>query len=292
MKKTDLSELVQEVNKSDISSIKQIIIPLIQVINDPKSSAVELQDIIVKDPPLSAKLLKISNSAYYGFRRKISKILEAIVCIGFDKVKELALRQKVCELFKNCESFKGFSRVALWEHSLAVALCGKYIYMREFKEQGEIIYSAGLLQNIGIIIEDQFLQKDFESILTDAYNEDKNLYELERNRLGFDHADIGRAVSDNWNFPDELVLAIANHHNPVASENGYKRIIMTSFIADYICQRYELGYCDAPYKNEALYLKCLDELSIEKEAMELIIEDVQEEISKLKEYGWFQNEIN
>ena len=289
---TDLSELVQEVNKSDISSIKQTIIPLIQLINDPKSSARELQDIIVKDPPLSAKLLKISNSAYYGFRRKISKILEAIVCIGFDKVKEMAFNQKVYEFFENCDSFNGFSRVALWEHSLAVALCGKYIYMREFKEQGEIIYSAGLLQNIGIIIEDQFLQKEFKSILTDAYNDHMNLYELEKNRLGFDHADIGRAISDNWNFPDELVLSIGNHHNPIGCGNGHERIIMTSFIADYICQRHEVGYCDAPNENEALYLECLDELSIEREAMELIIEDVQDEISRLKECGWFQNEIS
>ena len=127
MNNIELSELVEEVNKSDISSIKQVIIQLIQIMNDPKAGAKDLQGIIEKDPPLSARLLKISNSAYYGFRRKISKILEAIVSIGFDAVKELALSQKVCELFNNSEAFEGFSRVALWEHSLAVALCGKYI---------------------------------------------------------------------------------------------------------------------------------------------------------------------
>ena len=184
------------------------------VINNPKSSATDLKNIIEKDPHLSARLLKLTNSAYYGFRRKISNVHEAIVCIGFNTVKELALNQKVCELFQHDINIEGYSRTLLWEHSVAVALCNKSIYMKEFQESGENIYTAGLLHNIGIIVEDQFLQERFRAILVQSRKEECNLLSAEKNIFGFDHTDIGRALADNWGFPEGLVIAIGNHHEP------------------------------------------------------------------------------
>lgn len=260
------------------------------MINDPKSSARNLKNIIEKDPPLSARLLRLANSAYYGFRRKISSIQEAIVGIGFNAVKEVGLSQKVCELFQKDGSFEGFSRTALWEHSVAVAICNKFIYMEEFREQGENIYSAGLLHNIGIIVEDQFLQNRFKDVLVQSRKDKCNLPDAEKNILGFDHTDIGRALTRNWDLPDELVMAIGNHHEPDRVDDTFKKITLTSYISDYICQSNEMGYCDAPYENQSLYTKCLKELNIQEKAMKLIIQEVQEEMQKMKKSGWFQNE--
>ncbi|HDY90053.1 MAG TPA: HDOD domain-containing protein, partial [bacterium] len=115
-KNNKLNELVKNVNKSDISSIKGVIIRLITVINNPKTSAIDLKNIIEKDPPLASRLLKRANSAYYGFQKKINEIQEAIILIGFDDVIELALSQKVCELFQKDGHFEGYSRTGLWEH--------------------------------------------------------------------------------------------------------------------------------------------------------------------------------
>ncbi|MBT4484365.1 MAG: HDOD domain-containing protein [Candidatus Latescibacteria bacterium] len=285
-----LDKLVELVNKSDISSIKEVIMQLMTVINDPKSSAKDLKMLIEKDPPLSARLLKIANSAYYGFQRNISSIQEAIVGIGFNLVKELALSQKVCELFQKNGHFEGYSRTALWEHSIAVAICCKLTYMREFREPGENVYTAGLLHNIGIIVEDQFLQNKFKDILLLSIKDKCNLSFSEKDILGFDHADIGRAISDNWNFPDELSVAIGFHHAPNMVKGELKKITLTLYISDYICQRNDNGYCDAPYENQPLFTKCLKELNIKEKAMDFIVEDVQEEIQKMKKGGWFQNE--
>ena len=136
IKNIKLNKLITMVNISDISSIKEVITQLISVINDPKTGAKDLKDIIEKDPSLSARLLRVANSAYYGFRRRISNVQEAIVGIGFIAVKELALNQKVCELFQKDFYFQEYSRAALWEHSVAVALCNKSTYMKEFRELG------------------------------------------------------------------------------------------------------------------------------------------------------------
>ena len=282
-----LNEVVEKVNMSDISSIKEVVIQLITVINDPKSSAKDLKNVIERDPPMSGRLLRLANSAYYGFRRRISNIQDAIVGIGFGAVIELTLNQKVCELFKKKVNFDGYSRITLWEHSVAVALCSKSIYMKEFSESGENIYTAGLLHNIGIIVEDQFLQNKFKDALVQSRKDKCILLYAEKNVFGFDHTDIGRAIANNWHFPDELVIAIGNHHEPDRVDDKFKKITLTLYISDYICQRNNIGYCDAPYENQSLYTNCLMELKIEEKAMNFILEDVQEEIQKMKADGWF-----
>ena len=113
-KSEKLKNLLVLVNNSDISSIKSTVSELVQLINDPKSSAKDLKKVVELDPPLTAKLLKLANSAYYGFPRTIGDIQEAVVCIGFETLKELELSQKVCQLFNQVDTFAGYSRALLW----------------------------------------------------------------------------------------------------------------------------------------------------------------------------------
>ncbi|MFC1608118.1 HDOD domain-containing protein, partial [Candidatus Latescibacterota bacterium] len=251
----------------DISSIKEVIVHLIAVINDPKSSATDLKNVIERDPPLSARLIKVANSAYYGFRRQIGKIQEAIVGIGFDAVKELSLSQKVCELFNAGRSFHGYSRTALWEHSLAVAMFSKYIFMQEFKLHGEKVYTAGLLQNMGIIIEDQFLSDCFKQALTVSKEKSSNMRDCERECIGYDHTTIGGALVNDWGFPEELVVAIGSHHDPGNVEESYEKVALTAFVADYYTQRQEIGFCDEPYADEAVFARSLDKLGLQEMAL-------------------------
>lgn len=204
--------IIKLVNKSDISSIKQVVTEILRIIKDESSSARDLRNIVEKDPPLCANVLKLANSAQYGYPKSISDIQEAIICIGFDAVRELALNQKVCELFMKEDTIHGYSRLSLWKHCSAVALCCKMIYRREFRERGDNIYVAGLLHDLGIIVEDQFFREMFEQALKKSAQEEINLYTAEKATLKIDHAAISRAVADDWDFPDELVHAMGFHH--------------------------------------------------------------------------------
>ncbi|MFC1539012.1 HDOD domain-containing protein [Candidatus Latescibacterota bacterium] len=285
--KNEFNNLIEKVNNSDISSIKEVLMQIIKITNDPKSCAIDLKNVIEKDPPLSARLLKLANSSYYGLHRRIFEIQEAIICIGFNAVKELALNQKICELFKKNVFFEGYSRNALWENSIAVALCCKLLYMVKFKNPGENIYLAGLLHNIGIILEDQFMQDKFKDVLMQSKKDKCNLSQAEINILGFNHEDIGMAIAYNWNFPDELVIPIGNHHKPDVVDDKYKKIVMTLYISDFICQMNNIGYCDASYENQSLYTRSLKELKIQEESMNLIIKEVQNETQIMKKNKWF-----
>ena len=102
-----ISKIIELVDKSEISSIQSVVSGVIDVINDPQSSAKDLKDIIEIDPPLTARVLKVANSAYYYSLRKISEIQHAVIWIGYDVVKEIALSQKICGAFDQDETFSG-----------------------------------------------------------------------------------------------------------------------------------------------------------------------------------------
>jgi putative nucleotidyltransferase with HDIG domain len=283
-----VSKIIELVEQSEISSIQSVVSGVIDVINDPQSSAKDLKDIIEIDPPLTARVLKVANSAYYYSLRKISEIQHAVIWIGFDVVKEIALSQKVCEVFDHDETISGYSGISLWKHSIAVALLGKMVCRREFGERGENAYAAGLLHDIGIIVENQFLENDFIDILKNAEKEKKNLSVSEYEVLGYTHTDIGKMLTDHWSFPEELVVAIGNHHTPDKAPQEFSKFASTLYIADYLCQERGIGYSDAPFCDPGIFRRCLKRLDVKGYALDLIVKDMEQEISMMEDQGLFQ----
>ena len=282
---TRLEWIVKKVRESNISSIKNVISGLIRLIHDPESSAKDFKDIIQIDPPLTGKLLQLANSAYYAPQRKICEIQQAMIWVGFDALKELAIRQKVCEVFQGKSAIEGFSRNALWKHCVAVALMGKLIYRREFGEKGEKIYVAGLLHDIGIIALEQFCQKDFKRIVSKTLKDGKNQTEIEKEIIGFDHGEIGRAITEDWELPRKLSEIIGAHHDPENISQEFLRIGLTLYVADYLCQQRNLGYRNVPFQDGKRFKRCLKKLNLTFYALDLIAADVETEILRMEEKG-------
>lgn len=282
-----LKHLISLVNKSDISSIKKVVSGIIRIVNDPKSSASDLKKLIEIDPPLTARILRVANSAYYASRMEVSAIQQAIVRIGFNALLELALSQKVCSIFEKDEPIGIYSRRSLWKHSVAVSLLGKLIFRREFGEKGETIFVGGLLHDLGIIVEDQFFQDDFIQLQREMSHNVINLTDAEGKVLGITHTDIAKAIANNWNLPKELVFAMGCHHNPKEAPKEFSRIVTTLYIADYSCQEMGIGYGDAPLRDETVFQECLNKLDIKPHALELITKDMEQELRKMEEGGLF-----
>ena len=286
-KTNNINKLLQLVDNSELSSIKNIVTGLIKIINDPKSTARDLTDLIQIDPPLTAKVLRLANSAYYSPREKVSEITRAVIWVGYDAIKELAINQKVCEIFTNGQINEEYSREMLWRHSLAVALLGKFIYRREFGERGENIYAAGLLHEIGIIVNDQLYPDKFQQLLHQSKIDKQNLIEIEYEYSGYDHSQSGQAIMEHWQIPEEICFAIGNHHTPEDAPKQYTKIAYTLYIADYFCQRREIGFCDAPFESENVFNRCMKHLGLEHHALELLSENVEIEMKKMEEQGFF-----
>jgi len=281
----DLNMLARKAGVSELASIGSVVTRVMQIIRNPNSSVGDLKELIEIDPPLSAKVLRRSNSAYYGLKRAISSIQESIVFLGFNALKELALNLKIGKLFENDIAIGMYSRKILWKHSLAVALCAKYIYRREFREHGEDIYSAGLLHDIGIIVEEQFLPTQFKEIISKTETELKELESVEKEFLGFTHSDIGEKITIAWNMPEDLIKCIAYHHAPLRVPPEYIRGTYVIFISDYICNKNGLGFEPVLENDEKLYVDFLARLNLSEDSIELILCDVQDELAEMEKNG-------
>jgi len=282
-----LEDIVKLVNQSEISSIKSVVSGIVKIINDPDSSIWDLKEIIEVDPPLTAKVLMKANSTYYAPPKRIGEIKQAVIWIGFDALKELALSQKVFGIFNGNGSVNGYSLTSLWKHCVATALFTKMIYRREFRERGANAYVAGLLHDIGIIVESQFLPNEFKQVLRKAKQEKKNLSEAEQEFFGYNHAHIGMAIAQNWNLPQELIDAIGYHDKPLESSQTFSKLASTLYVAEYCCKNNNIGYSDAPFPDDAVFRGCLTELNVKPQALDLIVADVKSELAKMEGQGLF-----
>jgi putative nucleotidyltransferase with HDIG domain len=280
-----IDNLVAKAGISELASIGSIVNRIVQIIRNPNSSASDLKEIIEIDPPLSAKVLRRANSAYYGVKRNIVSIQEAVVFMGFRALKELALNLKIGKVFEKDTALGDYSRKKLWKHSLALALCCKSIYRKEFREQGEDIYSAALLHDIGIMVLEEFAPDEFQKVLHKIEEEQLPTCDAEKEILGFDHAQIGQALTRKWQLPEELTNAIGYHHRPLRANPDYAKPAYTVYVSDYICKQYGVGLFGFQEKSSDTYEKCLESLNISEENLEIIMEDVIEELEEMERNG-------
>jgi HD-like signal output (HDOD) protein len=283
-----IEELLAIVESSAVKPLPLILQRIIGILSDPAAAIMDLKNVVDTDPPLTANILRKANSAYYGFRRVVTDVLDAIVIMGFDEIKELALNQKLWELFRLGNGrIPGYSRISLWTHCISVALCSKYIYRREWGLRGHEAYTAGLLHDIGIIVEDQFLPQDFVTVAGLVHAHEANQHEAEERIIGFCHEDLAIRLLEQWDIPEELcrAVAVAERPDPIDQTAGVLADVL--YVSSYACQGRGIGYIEMPLADRGMYELCLKRLEIEEVSMELIMRDVEEQIMKMRKDMWF-----
>jgi putative nucleotidyltransferase with HDIG domain len=289
-KEAALAKLIETVDESELGSIKSVVSGVVRIINDPKATIKDLKEVIEIDPPLTAKVLTVANSVYYGTPRKIFAIDQAVIWIGFEALREITLHQKVLEAFQKEGDHEGYSRSALWRHSVATAILGKMIYRLEFRERGENVYAAGLLHDIGLIVEDQFLHPGFVKALDLAKQEKLNLAEAETEVLEYEHTEVAEALASHWNLPEELVTAMRRHHSISPFDTSNIKLAMTLYTADHLVMDAGIGYKDAPNPSNSVFANCISQLGLQRAALKLIVAQMKDEIRRLEDLGFFHDD--
>lgn len=208
--------------KTVVSNIRNLPTPPIvfqqiqKVINDPSVSAGQIASILSEDPAMSAKVLKLTNSAFYGLSREIESVKQAVLIVGIEAVKNLVLSASVLEMFKG--NIDQDYQNSFWRHSLATAFCSRML-VKNLKSQRMVesdpAFSAGLLHDVGKMILSCFLPKEYAEFrkmrVDDKIHTD---YELELQLFGYTHAQIGGCLAAQWKLPSKLAEAIVQHHTP------------------------------------------------------------------------------
>jgi HD-like signal output (HDOD) protein len=185
-------------------------------IANPNTSAYHIASIIAEDPAMSAKILRLSNSAFYGTRMEITSVKQAIITIGLEAIRSLVLSTSVFDAFKINKGLAQFQE-DFWRHSLAVGSACRAlmrITSTDWIKDSDKVFSAGLLHDIGKLVLVACLPKEFAKLnITDvktySFNE-----KSEKEKLGYTHSDLGTALAQKWNLPGLLQDAIAFHHIP------------------------------------------------------------------------------
>ncbi|MCJ8347643.1 HDOD domain-containing protein [bacterium] len=274
--KESLRELSQRIQS--VSTIPTVALQILNAINDPDSSINDLEKLIKLDPSLSSKVLNMANSAYFGLTSPIYEIKNALINLGFRTVTEIALSASVCDSFKSDETIAHYNRSGLWEHSVGVALCAKLVANAIKAPYEEIIFSIGILHDLGVIMLDQYLHEDFMNILSDPDAQDYHLVQLEKEILGFDHQELVAEVLKTWKLPEEFKISISRHHLMENSECG--EICQIIYLSNVICNKLEIGFVETSSVDMDSYLHCLETLQITEEDISVIQDKLKEEIKQ------------
>ncbi len=199
----------------EISTLPQVMTRIMQIITDENSCAVDLANEIAKDKSLTAKVLKMVNSAYYGFYREIVRVSDAVVVLGFNEIRRLSLAISVLDIFGR--SKRSEIRMKLWNHSLACAALSD-ILAKQWRVHDSGAFTAGLLHDIGKAVLDQYFSSMFAAVQASMQKDSLKTHEAERLLFNFDHADIGCWLCEQWNLPVSLSEAIRNHHRIESAE--------------------------------------------------------------------------
>ncbi len=266
----------------NVPSIPSVVVKLRQYLSDPDVSFKELAKIIEYDPGLTANLLQLANSAYFGWSGGIKTVKEAITRLGTNRIFQMVLCMSVAPLVR--KPVKGYDMESngLWVHSIAVAICAEQLAKRLDIPNSEEAFTAGLLHDMGKVLLGTFVEVDDEPIKDLVNNQGLSFNEAERQVLGIDHAEAAAELLKYWNLPENVVAAARWHHNPEQADDKHQEIVDLVHVADIFCIRTGWGIgTDGP-------LYCLNEeagerLGINSEVEDKVTEKVGESIDDLKD---------
>ena len=196
-------------HSKNLPTLPAIIQKLTSMAEDPNTTTDQMGRVIAKDHILAAKLLRLVNSAFYGFPQRISSLSSAIILLGFNVIKSLIISSSIFDLMESQD-------VQLWEHSLGCAVACSVLAKRLDVADPEEISTAGLIHDIGKVAIKMELPDHYEEINRLVSDQQTSRREAERQLLHLDHAEVGGWLAKSWNLPPKLIEPIAGHHEPGA----------------------------------------------------------------------------
>ncbi len=275
---TGLNDIVERIDL--LAPIPAIASQIITKSEDPDSSLSEIADLIVNDPALTANLLKICNSAYFGLPRKVESVKDAVAWVGLDQIVELVLTNSVSDNFKKGLEGYGLGEGELWRHAVTSAHVAKSLAHRFGVSQNKhLIYTAALLKDIGKLILGRFVAFSAEKINILVHSQGYSFNDAEKNVIGMNHEELGAMVGEKWSFSEKQIYIIRHHH--LTDESARQDLETTLiYLADIICMM--MGICTGTDGlSYRFYSDVLERINVSEKDLQGIIAETSENQEKI-----------
>ncbi len=229
------------VNKAgELPALPQVAAKVLHLTNNPDSTIDEISRLITTDQVLTARILRLANSAYYGFTRKISSVSEALVILGLSVTRTLILASSVAKVMNKEVAGYALGKGELWKHSIVSAVAARTLANKVGYPDEEKAFTAGLMHDIGKIVMNTYIGPQIQKVVAMVESQKIPFMTAEEKILGFNHAQVGGRIARKWNLPEELAEAIYFHHEPHLADKDPK-LTAIAHVADAACMVMGVG---------------------------------------------------
>lgn len=261
-----------------LGTLPDVAIRIVRVAENPAATEDMMHAILMSDPSLAARVLKVVNSAFYRRQREVSTLRTAIRLLGVEAIRSVALAASLHRLFRSGRTLTGFDPRDLWAHSVAVGTAARAVSARTGIGVPEEAMLAGLLHDIGIIVVMQAWLPEFSLIMQRAGAPDAPPFrELEFEQIGATHEQLGGALCDAWNFPPSLASACRYHHDFTALTGDAQRWAAVIHLADVLAAQLGIGYVHT-VESSAPHPAALALLGLDTIELESLLDDLEVEL--------------
>jgi len=260
----------------------------LQMLNSPKVSTEEIAESIKFDQAVASNVLKLCNSSYFGLRRSITNLNEALVYIGLSQLRKILVLSGTRQYFENrlpgYEAFKG----ELWRHSLATSIIGSMVQKKAGCGDSDMVFITSLLHDVGKLVMSEFVTDEVRQILHLVEREQMTFLDAERQILGVEHAELGSRILALWNFSDEIISAVRKHHSPYDPGDTDTDCIVKIADSIAITMGYETSVDGMAYHG---YPEIIARYGINQAAFDKLMSDSLTQIESIEtEYGIMKEE--
>jgi HD-like signal output (HDOD) protein len=265
---------------TELGTIPEVTYRILQMLDDPETTSKDLNEIFKRDQALSSRLLRLSNSAFYGFSRQITSVERAVVLLGFNAVKSLAVSASMAPMFMSDIAVGSFTPARLWTHCVAVASGAKVLAKLLDLGSPEEAFMAGIIHDLGVLMESQNRPMEFAEAI-DRMETGEPVLLAEMEAMGATHCEVGRAVAAKWQFPDILVEVLSNHHEPDEAAAPYQDLLRAIQWVDEFSDELDFGFSDRPVDTQA-NAELAAKLGLSPEAVEQIRDTLPAEVQSVQ----------
>ena len=249
---------------------------MFELIHSPSTSAADIANVVAIDPNLTTRLLRMANSAFYRFRRKIDTVSRAITVIGTAELYQLVLSISAVKSFNNLPN-ELVSMETFWRHSVYTGLLARALAVRANILHPERLFIAGLMHDIGSLVLYHQRPGAMRDLLLVADGDEEVLYQSEISRFGFSHASVAAYLMDSWRLPEELVFSIKWHHQPeLAEKAGMEAHIL--YLANHLVNESEQGnFAGSPRADISISRDMLEVVRLTEDELFFAFEEAAEQ---------------